>query len=446
MPGPTPDPVPSAETLPARVDTVVIGGGIIGCCTALELAERGFSVLLCEKGHIGGEQSSRNWGWVRLTHRDPREMELMVESARLWQQLDRRVGAETGYRRCGIAFGFRDEAGRADLEQWLPSLRDYQLPASVASPAELADLFPGMEGGLQGALLNRADGRAEPQKAAPAVARAAQALGATVAAGCAVRSLDISAGRVSGVFTEKGRVACDSVVVAGGAWSRLFLGNAGVELPQLRLRNTVLRTAAVPDGPETTIKHPDFTARRRADGGYTVASVLANRFELTPDSFRLFMKFLPALRNEWRTISFSVGHGFVEAAREPRRWGADQVTPFERCRVLDPDPDRKAIDKVYASLQRAWPAFRGVPVEQYWAGMIDVTPDAVSVISKVEQMPGLVIATGFSGHGFGLGPGAGKLAADLASDARPFTDPANFRLTRFSDGTPIRPISGVARR
>ncbi|WP_138464355.1 FAD-binding oxidoreductase [Poseidonocella sp. HB161398] len=446
MPGPTPDPVPSAETLPARVDTVVIGGGIIGCCTALELAERGLSVLLCEKGHIGGEQSSRNWGWVRLTHRDPREMELMVESARLWQQLDQRVEGQTGYRQCGIAFGFRDAAGRADLEQWLPSLRDYQLSASIASAQELSAMFPGMDHGLKGALVNRADGRAEPQKAAPAVARRAQELGATVMTGCAVRSLETAAGRVSGVVTEKGTVACDSVVVAGGAWSRLFLGNAGVELPQLRLRNTVLRTAAVPEGPDVTIKHPDFTARRRADGGYTVASVLANRFELTPDSFRLFAKFLPALRNEWRTISFSVGPGFVEAARETRRWGADEVTPFERCRVLDPAPDRKAIDRVYAAMRKAMPAFRDVPVAQYWAGMIDVTPDAVSVISKVEKMPGLVIATGFSGHGFGLGPGAGKLAADLASDGRPFTDPGNFRLTRFTDGTPIRPISGVARR
>jgi glycine/D-amino acid oxidase-like deaminating enzyme len=85
----------------------------------------------------------------------------------------------------------------------------------------------------------------------------------------------------------------------------------------------------------------------------------------------------------------------------------------------------------------ALPALRQVEPVQIWAGLIDVTPDAVPVISHAEAVPGLVIATGFSGHGFGIGPGAGHLVADLVTGDRPIVDPAEFRLSRFSDGTPI---------
>ena len=92
------DPVRSDEALPARADVVIIGGGIIGASTALFLAEKGVSVALCEKGHIAGEQSSRNWGWCRKMGRDPRELPLIIESLRLWQGMNQRVEAETGFR------------------------------------------------------------------------------------------------------------------------------------------------------------------------------------------------------------------------------------------------------------------------------------------------------------------------------------------------------------
>src|SRR5687767_15052816 len=97
---PRPDPFVGDDTLPRRTSVVVIGGGIIGACTALELSERGIDVVLCEKGEIGAEQSSRNWGWCRQMGRDPREIPLAVESLRLWRGLKERVGAETGFRQC----------------------------------------------------------------------------------------------------------------------------------------------------------------------------------------------------------------------------------------------------------------------------------------------------------------------------------------------------------
>src|SRR5271167_881584 len=101
---PRPDPVETDTTVPPRAAVVIIGGGIIGTSTALFLAQRGVSVVLCEKGHIAGEQSSRNWGWCRKMARDPRELPLIIEAMRLWEGMNELVGAETGFRRVGIAY------------------------------------------------------------------------------------------------------------------------------------------------------------------------------------------------------------------------------------------------------------------------------------------------------------------------------------------------------
>jgi len=105
--------------LPERVDVVVIGGGIIGVSTALFLAAKGISVAVCEKGHIGGEQSSRNWGWCRATHRDLRELELSLESLKLWREMVRTLGIDTGFRECGILYAADDLKALADHENWL---------------------------------------------------------------------------------------------------------------------------------------------------------------------------------------------------------------------------------------------------------------------------------------------------------------------------------------
>jgi glycine/D-amino acid oxidase-like deaminating enzyme len=95
-----------------------------------------------------------------------------------------------------------------------------------------------------------------------------------------------------------------------------------------------------------------------------------------------------------------------------------------------------------ANVKAAFPALQGARIAQHWAGLIDVTPDAVPVISSVETIPGFFVATGFSGHGFGIGPGAGRLIADLVGGDEPVVDPAPFRLSRFSDGSKIRIEAG----
>src|SRR6202795_1394685 len=120
------DPVASDEAFPARADVVIIGGGIIGTSTALFLAQKGVSTVLCEKGHIAGEQSSRNWGWVRKQGRDPREIPLIIESLRQWEGLNATIGAETGFRTAGILYLCETDQDVADREAWLEHARQYQ--------------------------------------------------------------------------------------------------------------------------------------------------------------------------------------------------------------------------------------------------------------------------------------------------------------------------------
>ena len=426
------DLVQSDPGVPTRTGVVVIGGGIIGVTTAFFLAEKGHAVVLCEKGRIGGEQSSRNWGWCRTMGRDIGEVPLALESLKLWREMNQRTGRETGFRQAGIMYLCETEQEIAAQESWLNDARQYQVQSHVLRGAALDAVMPGASAGFIGGLHTPTDGRAEPANAAPAIAEAARTLGATILTDCAVRGLDLQAGRVAGVVTEKGRIACDAVVLAGGAWSRLFAGNAGFDLPQLKVLGSVFRTAPIDGGPEITAAGSVFALRKRLDGGYSIARRNANRAEITPDHFRLLGDFWPRLRASRNEIRLRIGHRSWEELRTKRRWTMDEGTPFEATRVLDPAPDETILAEGRTVLAQKFPAFAGMRVVESWGGLMDVTPDAVPVIDRVSRIPGFFIATGFSGHGFGIGPGAGRLMADLVAGDSPIVDPTPYRLSRFA--------------
>ncbi len=432
----TPHPVKSDQTLPDKADVVIIGGGIIGASTALELAERGIKVVLCEKGIIAGEQSSRNWGWCRQMGRDPREIPLAKISLDLWGQMNERTNCETGFRRCGILYLCQTQAELANREHWLKNHAIPQgLSSTILSSDETDRLTPGSSLPWSGALFTKDDGRAEPQIATAAIANAARSKGARLFTNCAVRGIERSAGRISAVITENGIINCDTVVVAGGAWSRRFCTNAGIELPQLTVVNSAMRSAPLDAHLPHTMAGEEFAIRKRLDGGYTIAHGIISIADIVPDSFRLAGAFLPALREEFKNLNFRVGGRFVDEARLARFWNMDETSPFEITRILDPKPSHRLLERAYNSLAKRFPVFNDIHIEERWAGIIDVTPDAVPVISAVAAIPGFYLATGFSGHGFGIGPGAGKLAADLITGAPPCVDPHPFRYERLVDGS-----------
>ncbi|WP_237153803.1 NAD(P)/FAD-dependent oxidoreductase [Oryzibacter oryziterrae] len=441
--GPQVDPVPSDLDLPSRADVVIIGGGIIGTSAALFLAERGVDVVLVEKGHIAGEQSSRNWGWCRQARRESREFGLIRESLKLWKTMDERVGGDTGFKTTGIFFAARDESTVTSFRDWVRNAADAGIESEMIERTAIDRLFPGDRNPAPIGLYCASDGRAEPQKAAPAIAVGARKAGAKIFTDCAARGIETAGGRVVSVVTERGTIACTTAVVAGGAWTRRFLKDLDLTLPQLKVRSTVARTNPVEGGPECAIHDGVIGLRKRADGGYSVANGLANVAPITPDSFRFFFDFIGIFLPEWRHVSLRFGERFFAEVRE---WGTvplDRPSPYEACRVLDPAPDVRVVDAALAEVKRRFPALADARFVQRWAGMIDVMPDLVPVISPVDSLAGLIVATGFSGHGFGIGPGAGHLVADLATGAKPITDPFHFRFSRYADGTCPKPELGL---
>ncbi|WP_228259638.1 NAD(P)/FAD-dependent oxidoreductase [Siculibacillus lacustris] len=431
------DRIPSDEILPARADVVVIGAGIIGVTAALELARAGLSVALVEKGWVAAEQSSRNWGWVRQQGRDRREIPLIVESLAIWDRLQAESPVDLGFRRTGLVSLTRSPDELARWRRWAVRGRAGGIVVEDLSADEAEAAFPSRGAPWIGGLRTPTDGRAEPAVAVPAIAALARAAGVGLHQETAVRGIEIDAGNVTGVVTERGRIATSKVLVAGGAWSSQLLRRNGIRLPQLNLRSTVIRTTPAPELISGALMSQEFCLRRRLDGGFTLTLRGDESSDVVVDAFRFLRPFLPGLLREFRAIKLRFGtRFFVDLARWwPRP--LDRVSAFEEERVSDPAPDPAVIRKALAAFKRNRPEVAGVAPAEAWAGRIDATPDGVPVISTVATVAGLTIATGFCGHGFGIGPGAGRLAADLVRGTAPIVDPTPFRLSRFDDGTPI---------
>ena len=431
-------PVTFQDNLPDKVDVTIIGGGVIGVCTAWFLARAGVSVLVCEKGRIAGEQSSRNWGWVRTQGRDEAEVPIAKESLRIWDELSDELGNELGYSREGILFLADTEKEMAEFEDWLSIAESNGLDTRLVSAGELGKKIGYDAHRWQGAMYTPSDARAEPFMAVPAIARAAQAKGVTIIENCAVRSVEKEAGAVNEVITELGPVRTNTVMLAGGAWSSTFLANLGIAFPQLLVKGTVVRTKPVGEGFSGAAGSHKFTFRRRQDGGYTVT--LGNYLEhyVNTESFRYCMKFLPALSVTWTGLRLKLDNSLMDGLFPSRSWQADEETPFERTRVLNPAPNRSAVKKIESMMGQQLPLLDGAGIEEAWAGMIDAPPDFVPVMDELQGFKGFYIATGFSGHGFGIGPGAGKVMADMIQGKDIEFDLNRFRFPRFYDGSPIR--------
>ncbi len=424
-------PVQTSLDIPAATSVVVIGGGIVGLTAALNLAERGIPVVVLEKGHLAGEQSSRNLGWVRKTGRDISDLPLSVESDRLWAEMPERVGADVGYRQAGIMYVARTKAEMEKHENWIGSAGGRTLDSRLLGAGEIDRLVPGGAERWFGGIHTPSDGRAEPTLASSAIAAAAIAKGAVIVEHCAVRRLVMSAGQVTGVLTERGEIRCEQVLLAGGIWSRRFLGNHGVALPTLPLVASVFRTAAMEGPTEIAVGAADFSFRKRGDGGYTITQRGALFAPLMLDHLLIGHRYLPVLKAEWKNVRLSFGRDFLRDLSMPRRWQGDERSPMEQLRTMDPPVNHGLNADALRNLCKAWPVFNKVEIKQSWAGMIDVTPDSNPVISPVANLPGLTLASGFSGHGFGTAPAAGQLAADLITGSTPIVDPSPYRLDRL---------------
>ncbi len=433
-----------SDPLPKSADVVIIGGGVIGLFSALYMNRNGLKVVVCEKGRIACEQSSRNWGWIRQHGRDRAELPIMMEATRLWEQIDQETGGRTGFRREGLCYLASSEAKLEKRAQWLDVAKECQLDTRLLSKAELDKLInkSGRGKGAHewvGATYTPSDARAEAWQAIPAIAELAHSEGVQIMENCAVRMLDVEGGEIKGVVTEKGTIQCEQALLAAGAWSSLFAMRHGINIPQLSVRSTVCQTAPLPEFYAGNAADENLAFRRRNDGGYNLAGGARSDCYIGRDSFRHFWKYLPVASAHLPDITFrpSAPKGFPDAWSTKRNWAGDEISPFEEMRVLDPKPNLKQVETMRKNFSKRFPSVGKPQIQHAWAGMIDAMPDIVPIVDRVPSLQGLIIATGMSGHGFGIGPGFGKIISEMVRGKTSAHNLERFRFSRFNDGSKL---------
>ncbi len=217
--------VDTPSDLPKTADVVVIGGGIIGVFAAYYLTQRGLKTVLIEKGRIGAEQSSRNWGWCRQQNRDARELPISTKSLDLWERFAAETGENTGFRRCGLLYLSNNEAEIAGWARWRDFARTVGVTTHMLSAAEAAEKGRATGRNWKGGVFSPTDGIADPASAAPAVARAIVKLGGAVIQNCAARGVETEAGRLSAVVTELGTIRTRPRSSPAGPGPRPSVGN-----------------------------------------------------------------------------------------------------------------------------------------------------------------------------------------------------------------------------
>lgn len=424
--------IPSSPTLPAEADVVVIGGGVIGTCTAHFLAKRGLKVALIEKGRIAGEQSSRNWGWCRQQNRDARELDMSTLSLSLWERIAEDLDVDLGFRRCGLMYLSDDEAEIEGWATWGRFARGEGIDTRMLNAAEATARGSATGKPWKGGVWSPTDGTADTSRAVPLIAAGLEKQGSTVHQFCAARGVETAGGRVTGVVTEHGTIRTSRVVMAGGVWASTFVKQLGISFPQTAARSSIL--SIMPPSAElpSALHTKRVSVTRRADGAYTLAVSGLAKVDPTPQGLRYARQFLPMFARRWQVLSLGDLRAWLAGHEGRQRWRLDRPTPMERNRILDPVPEASVIELTLHRARQLLPALGNSPVQATWGGYIDSTPDGVPVIDGTVGPEGFMLASGFSGHGFGIGPGAGHLIAELVCGNEPELSYRQYALSRLS--------------
>ena len=416
-------------------DVVVIGGGIVGCATAYYLAKAGLRVTLLDKGRLAWEQSSRNWGFVRVTNRGPLEAPAMALGLRLWRELSAELQADIGWVQGGGLSVARNAEELALLEPALALALEHGYDARFVSRAEVCNLLPGFQGDIAGALYNPADALAMPLETTLAFAQAARRLGAELHEYTAAERFEHVGGAVLGVVTPRGEVRGQAVVCAAGVHSRRLARMLGLNLPVRGIRATV--AAMAPQAPLTKLQvfGRDVCFRQTPDGQIYIArtNVGSADFDVTLEAFHNLRLFLPAFLANRDMLRVHVGRPLWEDIRRALPWSPARRHPFAHAVDLEPPPNPRTVEACRQAFRAWFPGLGDVPIARTWAGIIDSTPDLIPVLGPVERMAGFFLATGFSGHGFGLGVPCAYLLSQWIVEGKPSLDLHGMRYARFAE-------------
>lgn len=355
---------------------VVIGGGLMGLGAAFHLrrTDPQARVTVLERARVGDAASSASAAGVRVMGRDPAERAMALESLGRWPELDRELDAKTGYRRGGGLRIALDDAGWAEARATVGEQRADNVPVELVDAAAAQRLAPGLSADCRGGVHCPIDGQADAVATVRAWATAARRLGARIEEGVGADALVVEGTRVVAVLrTDGARLPCDVALVAGGAWSAPLLAGIGVRLPLRGRGLQMLLTDAAPAtlSPVVGCFGRPLSLKQLADGAYLIGGGWPAR---VPDE----------TVNRWEVLDDSV-RGSLEVARA------------------------------------VYPPLAPRAVARSWAGIEAFTPDDLPVLGPVLGVDGLLVAAGFSGHGFALVPMVGDVLARLALGLDPLT-------------------------
>jgi len=368
-------------------DVAIIGAGISGAATAYELAIAGLDVVLLDRYAPAAMASGWTLAGVRQSGRDPAELPLARAAVEIWGTLAERLDAPTHYRRQGNLRLALDDSEMTMLEAMVRDQSAAGLPISLLRGADrVLDVAPAVSPDVLGASFCPSDGHADPKATVQAFVDGAVRAGARTRFGERVLSIDRDGRRVTGITTDKAHIPVGRVVLAAGIFGNELLHPLGLRVPLDVKMVTVLRSIPMDPLLEQVIG--------------VVGGACAGRQEVT-GRYRY-------------TSGIEDWHGHME----------DGVLP----RV---HPSARGIAHTIHHFGSVIPAIHDAPVDEVWAGLIDQTPDALPVLQAMVEPEGLVVAMGFSGHGFCLGPITGRIMAALVQGKDTGMPLEPFRIERF---------------
>jgi sarcosine oxidase, subunit beta len=408
---------------PRSADVVVVGAGICGVTAAEALARLGARVVVVEKeSGPGMEQSGRAQGAIRVQGREAAELPLAMESLEIWRGLAEH-GDEFELRFGGNLYLCTNE----DEVRQAAELRDSAHAGGLTdvrllTPEEARRIVPAATGEFTAAMWSPGDAQCSPRAATEFFAKRAAAAGARFSYSTPATRIVKSGGTVTGIATSRGTINAPAVVVTGGIWTAQLASTAGVQVPVMPVALSQCETEPVEPLIGPTLRCFEFGARQRPNGQLSMSAGM----NTVVDHYLS----LASLRHPGTWTRRYL------ANRKAIRLHIDWRRP-SMARSVEREPNRALMDASLEAAGRMIPRLRDVRITRYWTGVVDMSPDGLPIIDGSTGLDGLVVVTGLSGHGLALGPGIGRIAAELATEGGTDRPIDAFSLRRFEGDTPI---------
>ena len=384
----------------ATFDVVIVGGGCMGASVAYHLSRRGLTnvVLLEREPALGTGSTGRNAGGVRHQFSHEANVRLSIESIRFFERFEAEIGTPIDFHQDGYLFLIASDDHAGAFRRNIALQQRLGIDVRWLEPRDIPALAPGVGlDGVRGAAFCARDGICDPNGVTMGFAQAAQRAGVTIRRSTAVTGIHVDRGRVTGVETEAGRIDAPVVVNAAGPWAGAIGQMAGVAVPVEPLRRHIF------------IAHPPARGGWEAGGADDGPAGPSNRVMVIDFESSFYF------HREGAGLLFGMGD------------------PDERP-GFDTTVNWPMLEKIAPVAARRLPALADLPIANAWAGLYEMTPDAMPIIGRSGDVDGLYAIAGFSGHGFQHAPAAGRLLADLIAGRDPQFDLTPFAFERFAAG------------